>query len=959
MRSPGSVLIVVLGLLAVLAVVGITFVTMTNIDRRTAANFALQSQFMLAGDAAVDYVCHHLVQDLWYYDLTTQRYAYQAGGGGGGGSGLALLLTDQNNQPGQELARNEPFDYPSEDYDPWLSSPPQYAAGQGLTIPFTGHFSYGEIGGTFYGLTSWGFPGPGRPGTPPGERPNNLGWPTRQGSGSVILPYTQGNGHGVWNPDLSFPFDVGLIRVSVTVLDHGSMINLNAHGRSDESVNGADGCPRYGYFISDVNPEHEPFRFNLGDLLNGPAKVHGLWNSQTSPYNDRTYQAVIENPSLGDHPFTLDEEFELRRLTGTHFTSRLEEFAGNNLKCDPDTFTESRARNRASLTTVSWTSEVRPDFEGPGGQMLDVETPLPDGTEDAEWSPRKIDLNLDPVEYIKDAMETGYVFDVSDEDVRKIRNQLAANISAFRDGSDAAADPLEPCTEANGRVGAGPQPMFGKIKVSIASQDLDGEEVVSTTWAIEVQVISPWRGNIYGDTGGLSVNNVTLAVVPAEGHVGGTTWDPSFPQDARMPSDAAQGQQWVHKLEVEVDKTEPITAAVNRIELRAGGMTLDRIDGPLLAEFSAADARHREIARELEKRRPGDTESIDVVYVGDWQDGDGGSMTSFSFAGVPASGIPIRFPRSVRVSTDKEETATRSLPLKGLPPYAPPAGAGGAGFRAFTRVADLNQVLCPTPDDLANVKEGDDFFWPWVTRVAQKAAQGGNLLAAEERLKFNWNDSEPTTPGTYSRMNAANVFCVGGPWLDGIDNDGDGAIDEQADKGTGPTSGDATDKGRFGGPELRVAGKINLNTATQDTLVTLEKSFGMPDNLLKGYVETFRTQKRPIVTPSQLVKQSSPEAVPGHDEEAKGAVEKRDLPFTLISNIATVRSDTFSIYGTVEYGLLNRNPNAPPEAEFQVTRRRRFWALVDRSPCLAYPPGELGADNNFIRPRVLNFQWLD
>lgn len=83
MRSPGSVLIMVLGLLAVLAVVGITFVTMTNIDRRTAANFALQSQFMLAGDAAVDYVCHHLVQDLWYYDLSTQRYAYQAGGGGG------------------------------------------------------------------------------------------------------------------------------------------------------------------------------------------------------------------------------------------------------------------------------------------------------------------------------------------------------------------------------------------------------------------------------------------------------------------------------------------------------------------------------------------------------------------------------------------------------------------------------------------------------------------------------------------------------------------------------------------------------------------------------------------------------------------------------------------------------------------------------------------------------------
>lgn len=90
--------------------------------------------------------------------------------------------------------------------------------------------------------------------------------------------------------------------------------------------------------------------------------------------------------------------------------------------------------------------------------------------------------------------------------------------------------------------------------------------------------------------------------------------------------------------------------------------------------------------------------------------------------------------------------------------------------------------------------------------------------------------------------------------------------------------------------------------------------------------------------------------------EARGTVEKRDLPYTLISNVATVRSDTFSIYGTIEYGLISRPSNV---AEFKVMRRRRFWALVDRSPCLAYPPGQLGGDENFIRPRILNFQWLD
>jgi len=91
MKPSGSVLIVVLGLLAILALIGITFITMSNLDRRTATNFALQSQFMLAADGAVDYVCHHLVQDAWAYDAQTHTYKDQ-------------LLNDQNQ--GNGLLRN-------------------------------------------------------------------------------------------------------------------------------------------------------------------------------------------------------------------------------------------------------------------------------------------------------------------------------------------------------------------------------------------------------------------------------------------------------------------------------------------------------------------------------------------------------------------------------------------------------------------------------------------------------------------------------------------------------------------------------------------------------------------------------------------------------------------------------------------------------------------------------------
>jgi len=857
------------------------------------------------------------------------------------------------------LARNEPFDCPRPEYDPWLATTPN-----GESIPDTGHFSYGNQGSTHYGL-AWGLD------TPTDKRPNNLGWPT---SGRV-RPYTTGNGHGVWIPDLSFPFDVGLIRVSVTVLDHGAMTNLNAHGRSSTSV---QECPRYGYFISDVNPSY--FRFDdVEGLLNGAGQPPGLWREQAKPYNDHLYAAIVENPGrYEDKPFTLDEEFELRRLIGTHFKSRLEEFSGGNLNSAPDTASDTTARNRLSLTTVSWTSDVRPDFESPGGEVFQVETKLPSG-DNAEWSPRKIDLNLDPIEEIRDAMTTGYVFDETDEVSRKIRYQLLANIAAFRDGSgpDDPADPedmpIKTWPEAGNRVGAAPQPLFSKIKVTLYSQQTDDAGDPTTTWAVEVQVVSPWRGNVYGDKDGLAVDDMILNAIPIDESGPGITWDePVFPLPEKMPV----GEPWTFTAKVTAKTDGLVGSALKCIDLKAAGMTIDRIESSLLADLSANDARHREIYRdrEPERRRPNDTESIDVVYIGNWADGDDRGMNNFSFAADNPSGIPIRFPRSVKVSTAKEDTDERTLPEKGLPPYLMTDDAGedvaGGSFRAFARLADLNQVLCPTREDYADLQEGEDGFWPWVTRVAKQAGlTGPALLAAEERLKFNWNDDEPM-PGMYSRMNAANVFCVGGPWLDKLDNDGDGCVDDVkpdpaplgwdppplADEGIGP-EGVNDDKGRFGGPELRVAGKINLNTATEDTLRALANTFDLPEEIMKDWVTTARNQ-RALVTPWQFLKNHAQDVHPAlqNRAEARGEVERRDLPYTLISNVATVRSDTFSIYGTIEYGLLNRPSGV---VKFKVMRRRRFWALVDRSPCLAYSPGPGGRNPNFIRPRILNFQWLD
>ncbi|HUU31583.1 MAG TPA: pilus assembly PilX N-terminal domain-containing protein, partial [Phycisphaerae bacterium] len=131
MRQSGSVLIVVLGLLAILAVVGIAFVTMSGIERNSAANFAIQSQFNLAADSAVDYVCHHLVWDLWDWDPTNRTSA---------GMLLNNTLNTVSYPPGSDpnLYSNEAYDYPGV-LDPWLASTLTSAS-----LPANFHYSYDD-----------------------------------------------------------------------------------------------------------------------------------------------------------------------------------------------------------------------------------------------------------------------------------------------------------------------------------------------------------------------------------------------------------------------------------------------------------------------------------------------------------------------------------------------------------------------------------------------------------------------------------------------------------------------------------------------------------------------------------------------------------------------------------------------------------------------------------------------
>jgi len=579
--------------------------------------------------------------------------------------------------------------------------------------------------------------------------------------------------------------------------------------------------------------------------------------------------------------------------------------------------------------------------------------------------PRK---KRDKPDDIKDAVLNANIF--QDSNAAK---QFAANICGFRNGENKNG-----VKKYAGTVGASRQPILSKVRASITETKQDDEgNATEDIWTIEVQVISPWDGDCIDDTDGLSTNGISLKAKGAS-----ADFNPSFPNSMAGP-----GDPFHTSCTVSVDPGQHFTKKVKSITLECKGKVIDEIDGNDLGDIEDGQGKHRPIYYKDEERYPGDSHPVRVVYIGDWtKTGFDGAMQEWKTGDFEdTSKIPIRFPRSVLKDGDDDEG-----PEGGLPPYWKRGISEGYGFRAFARLGDLNQVLCPRPEDYAHLKEGEDGFWPWVPRVAKASP------AVEKDLKFSWrfswrDDSPLNTYGDTNRMNAANVFCVGGPWNDQLDNDGDGYTDYDGgpsdnkskgkDQGVyasksgggpiggrgrggpgGPGGGGAQEGGRFGGPELRVAGKINVNTATRDTLKALETALGVSG--LENAVHTWREQHpdEPLRSPAQILQLSQTVSTTGQGSpkgDPQTGVEATEMAYTLLSNILTVRSDTFSIYGTVQYGHVTTTKERT-YYKLDEVRSRRFWALVDRSPSLAFCPHDNDKPNKkFIHPRVLNFQWLD
>jgi hypothetical protein len=361
---------------------------------------------------------------------------------------------------------------------------------------------------------------------------------------------------------------------------------------------------------------------------------------------------------------------------------------------------------------------------------------------------------------------------------------------------------------------------------------------------------------------------------------------------------------------------------------------------------------------------PGGKENpVRVVYIGDWAPlEDGAPGADVNKWAQPTKWIPdtlpIRFPRSC----DKNRTVPipATTEYKGLPPIATSTCASVSSqegtFKAIPRLGDLSQILW---------WDGTGAFWPWTTRVSKKqiTKTAGLFPGVVTAPTINYLDpTQYSNTANFCIYYFANALCTGGPWSDGLDNDGDGAWDEFQPGSVGLKL-DTGEKGngQLLGPELRVAGKINLNTATQDTLEALETGVGITKDTLWDAVKKARQTGR-ILTPAFLLDTANAGQFTITSDPTGTLTSPDDMrreAFARISNIVTVRSDTFSIYGTVQYvdvASFKRKTPAPTSLAPFVKRTRRFWALVDRSPTAAYSPADT---TKFMHPRVMNFQWMD
>ncbi len=187
--------------------------------------------------------------------------------------------------------------------------------------------------------------------------------------------------------------------------------------------------------------------------------------------------------------------------------------------------------------------------------------------------------------------------------------------------------------------------------------------------------------------------------------------------------------------------------------------------------------------------------------------------------------------------------------------------------------------------------------WPDSFLIADRRFSNKGYLGFIHRGR-QWSSSRVNEDIDYP--NVLQYFTVTDPSMDNIDNDGDGSTDS-ADTGS------QTDD--FDGPEYRIPGLINVNTASAEVLQSLPNVNSTIATTIQASVN------KPFTSIGDMVDDVT-------QITGSGTKWDKEKTFRSISNLITTRSNVFTVYVTAQI---------TDEDKTEVFAEKRILAIVDRS----------------------------
>ena len=985
LASRGSILVVALGILAILAVIGATMVKIARVDNLAARSFKHGTDLNFAVDSALSWVEYRL--STAYNDRQEVQVYY---------TGFVRTLI-----PAVDTWTGGAFDNPNDPREPialiCLNNSGTLVGAATADVARRGLYKTSERSATglavFYNAAYAALP----------NRVNNL-------------PVSATGNHlfdGGWNTDLEAAAPAGkdrlsmlasgnrLIQISVTVLDLSGRYNLNMHGNNAVGaaaavVDATTGCGQSyldnGVYLTEVAPNwsssHARLPYNTTDTFDTSLTALKRWGTDNkSEFADmqmnpqdwsnklnlaKNSAASASSPYFIDLPLTMEEEFELLHWYGTPCETRLERALPNTFgRTGSETSLDVRSYYRQFFTAHSFVSSIRrrsmtgpaatPD-EPMGG--LYPKADLNNGPDDDPTDASTLKNN--PLRMALLASVIGGVTAYPNKDV----DQMVANIIDFRD-SDCRPTAIEMASPVYTVIGVDAHPYVNEVFVDIQnkkSETVDG--VIYDTIPVYVELANPYEMVVSVANGAYSKlkfgsAHTVVADLPISISSGGPL------------STAQKGE--VVKFEVRVKQGDSVTGSVFPVELfadaRTGGAAPKTIE-TIVDRFNVSGVQPT-LGKSWQRLcvRGKDREGNNNIYFGGWDSRyEERDQTCLNGATLTFGVNPAAADAGAKIARPVEN---RSL----NPATVDKQGRYAEDKMSFRRIGDIARVL-----RIGHPAAFDSSGNPIATTVKTVSEQ----LAA----KVDGTAASPTTDTVRSLFidltddkyaKVTNFVTVGSPYYDRQDNDADRNIATSM-VGVDSQDGVAGHNHDNLGPEIYEHGKINLKTAMPEVIrgmlpIQLENAsargaaaysdaqlFQMATDICTAAQSSATNPTNPknvsIKLPVDILKLNFTAGAGGKkvaglflgdgcDDDGNGAVDdwtEQTWLYGYMSNWASTRSDSFVVYGTVRIVADRGNG--------KVEGVRHFVAILDRVPATAYAPFTSVANVNSKTPGTPNPKYL-